>query len=56
MTFSAVASIVASMIAVLLCVISLERLAKSFDLQALRRVSRQFQPPQFFSRLKHGRR
>jgi hypothetical protein len=56
MTFSAVASIVASMIAVLLCVISLERLAKSFDLQALRRVSRQFQPPQFFSRLKQGRR
>jgi len=31
-----------------------QRLAKSFDLQALRRVSRQFQPPQFFSRLKQG--
>ena len=30
------------------------RLARSFDLQSLRQVSRRFQPPQFFSRLRQG--
>jgi predicted transcriptional regulator len=31
-----------------------QRLTKSFDLRSLRQVSREFQPPQFFSRLRNG--
>jgi predicted transcriptional regulator len=30
-----------------------ERLARAFDLEALRRFDRGFQPPQFFARLQH---